>query len=196
MSSKLKAVFGTLLLRDYSPGRARTPKQVIGSLLIPLLTIALLMAAVGIVSALFPVSDRFRDAMFTSGRFMLVGYVFFYPLYHGLAFRIRLNRDLRYAFLSVVIYFPIFVFALIACLQLMQVLSDGDTPLLAFSWFEVLIAAYFSVVVSILTLLTYRIGSAWSPAPAMATHPYYRRTETATSLGSIMGIALVLLLAS
>ena len=196
MWSKLKADFGALLLRDYTPGRARTPKQVIGSLLIPLLTIALLMAAMGTVSFFFAVSDTFRDAMFTSGRLMLMGYVFFHPMFHGLAFRIRLKCDLRNALLSVAVYFPIFMFALMTLMHLMQVLSDSDTPFLAFSWFEVLLAVYFSVVVSILTLLTYRIGSAWPPAPTITAHPYYRRTETAMSLGSLMGIALILLSAS
>ena len=196
MWSMVKAIFRTLLLRDYTPGRARTPKQVIGSLLIPILTIALFMAAVGIGSLFLPVSDAFRDAIVTSSRTLLVVYVIFYPLYHGLAFRIRIKRDLRNALLSIVIYFPIFTFALTTYLHLMQVLFDRDTPFLAFSWFEVPLAVYFSAVVCILTLLTYRIGSAWAPPPAVTAHRYYQRTEKSVSLGSLIGIAIVLLLAS
>ena len=196
MWSDPKAVFGALLMRDYSAGRARTPKQVIGSLLIPFLTIALLMAAVGAVSFFLPVSDTFRDAVYTSGRIMLIGCVFFYPVYHGLAFRIRIKRDFRNALASVALYFPILAFASIAYMHLILVLSDGDKPILTFSWFEIFLAAYFCTAICIFTLLTYRIRSAWAPAPAMTAHPYYQRTENAVSLGSLFGVVTVILLAS
>ncbi len=127
---------------------------------------------------------------------MLLGFVFVYPALHGLAFRLRIKYDLKNALKSIVIYLPMFTFAIIALLHFSRFVLDGETPFLAISWFEVMLASYFGAIACILPVLTHRVGLDPAPAPVITTHRFYRSAEIAISMGSLVGIATVVLLAS
>ena len=184
-----------LLLRDYTPRTARTRNQVLASLLIPFLTLLLLVTATSAASLLLPVSDRFREIVYSVSFPLILGCAFLIPVLHGLVFRLRARYDLRSALLSIVIYLPIFVFALTGLMHLILFVRDGETPFLSISSFEVLLAGYFGAIACILTVATHRVGIDPEPAPAITTQRFYQRTEMAISLGSLTGIAIVALLA-
>ena len=185
-----------LLLRDYTPRTASTRNQVLASLLIPFLTLLLLVAATSAASMLLPVSDRFREVVYSVSLPLLLGSVFLTPIFHGLVFRLRARYDLRNALLSMIIYLPIFVFALTGLMHLTKLFRDDGAPFLSITSFEVLLAGYFGAIACILTVATHRVGIDPEPAPAITAQRFYRRTETAISLGSLTGMALVALLAS
>ena len=48
---------------------------------------------------------------------MLLGLVLVNPVLHGLVFRLRTKYDLKSALLSIVMYLPMFTFAIIALLH-------------------------------------------------------------------------------
>ena len=185
-----------LLLRDYTPRTARTRNQVLVSLLIPFLTLLLLVTAASAASLLLPVSNRFREIVYSVSLLLLLGCLFLNPILHGLVFRMRARYDLRNALLSMVIYLPIFVFTLTALMHLTKFLRDYEAPFLAISSLEVLLAGYFGAVACILTVATHRVGIVSEPAPEITAQRFYQRAEMAISLGSLIGIAIVALLAS
>ncbi|MCY4530423.1 MAG: hypothetical protein OXD46_15510 [Chloroflexi bacterium] len=185
-----------LLLRDYTPRTARTRNQVLASLLIPFLTFLLLLTVTGAASLTLHVSDRFREVVYSAGLPLLLGCLFLNPVLHGLVFRLRARYDVRNALLSMVIYLPILVFALTALIHLTMFFRDDETPFLSILWFEVSLASYFGAIVCILVVVTHRIGIGPEPAPAMISHRYYRRTEIGVSLASLIGVAIILLIAS
>ena len=168
----------------------------LASLLIPFFTLLLLVTATSGASLLLPVSDRFREVAYNVSLPLLLGSVFLNPIIHGLVFRLRARYDLRNALLSMVIYMPIFVFALTALMHLTLFVRDDEAPFLSISSFEVLLAGYFGAIVCILTVATHRVGIDPEPAPAVTAQRFYQRTEMAISLGSLTGIAIVALLAS
>ena len=185
-----------LLLRDYTPRTARTRKQVIVSLLIPCLVILLLVTATSATSLFLPVSDRFRDAVYGSSLPFLLGCVFLNPMIYGLVFRLRLRYNLANALLSVVMYLPMFVFAITSLVHMASFLLDGQTPFLSVTWFEIFLGGYFGSIVCILVVATHRVGIDPEPAPAITAYRFYQPTEKAVSVGSLIGVAAVALLAS
>ena len=185
-----------LLLRDYTPRTARTRNQVLVSLLIPFLTLLLLVTATSAASLMLPVSDRFREIVYSVSLPLLLGCLFLNPVFHGLVFRLRARYDLKNALLSVVIYLPIFVFTLTALIHLTMFFRDDETPFLSISSLEVFLAGYFGAIACILTVATHRVGIDPEPAPAITAQRFYQRTEMAISLGSLTSIAIVALLAS
>ena len=195
-NSRIRHYLRILLLLDYSPRKARTLKQVVFSMLLPFLTLLLLVVAAIMASLFFDVSDGFRDIVLRSGLPMLLGSVFVYPALHGLVFRLRIKYDLKNALISIVIYLPMLTFAMIALLHFSMFVLDGETPFLAISWFEVMLASYFGAIACILPVLTHRVGLDPAPAPVITTHRFYQPTEIALSMGSLVGIATVVLLAS
>ena len=195
-NSRIRHFLRILLLIDYSPRKARTLNQVVISLLVPFLTLLLIIVAAIIASLLFPVSDNIRDTAFRSGLSLLCGLVFLNPVVHGLVFRLRTKYDLKNILMTIVIYLPMFIFAIIAALLLTRFLLNGDTPLLSISWFEVMLASYLGSIGCILLVLTHRVGLDPAPAPVITTHRFYPPTETAVSLGSLFAIATMVLFAS
>ena len=185
-----------LLLRDYTPRTARTKNQVLVSLLIPFLTFLLLLTATGAASLTLPVSDRFREVVYSAGLPLFLGCLFLNPVFHGLVFRLRARYDLRNALLSMVIYLPIFVFTLTALMHLTMFFRDDETPFFSLSWFEVSLAFYFGAIACILAVVTHRVGIGPEPAPAMFSHRHYQRTEVGVFLASLIGVAIILLIAS
>ena len=182
--SNLKAMLRALPLLDFTPRTACTPKQLAGSLLIPCLIPLLLMAAVSIASLFLPISDRFRDAVFTSASFLLLAFALLNPVVHGLTFRLRVKYNLSNALLSIVVYLPIFVFATTVLMHSTSTLLDGERPFMIISWFEILLACYFGLIICMLPVLLYRVGlmaPAPAPAPAITAHRYYLRAEIALS---------------
>ena len=184
-----------LLLRDYTARTARTRNQVLVSLVIPFLTLLLLVTAASAASLLLSVSDRFLGVVYSVSPLFLLGAVFLNPVFHGLVFRLRARYDLRNALLSMVIYLPIFVFALTALIHLATFFRDDEAPFLSISWFEISLAGYFGAIACILTVATHRVGIDPEPAPAITSQRFYQRTEMAISLGSLTGIAIFALLA-
>ena len=190
-----KNVFRTLLLRDYTAKTAHTPKQVVLSLLIPVIYCLVLAAAASIVSIFSPGSARISDSLFRSALFMLGGAVVLNPVFHGLVFRLRAKSDLKNALRAIVIYMPICIFVTTVLVHSMLALSDGETPFFAITWFEIIIACYFGAMMCIFPVLMHRVGFNAEPAPAITAHRLYRQTERAISLGSLWGISVLLLLA-
>ncbi len=195
-NSRIRHFLRILLLLDYSPRKARTLEQVLISLLVPFLTLLLVIVAGISASLFFPVSDSFRDIVFRSGLPLLLGLVFLNPVLHGLVFRLRTKYDLKNALISIVIYLPMFTFAIIALLHFARFALEGETQFLAISWFEVMLASYFGSIACILLVLTHRVGLDPAPAPVITTHRFYQPTEIAISLGSLVAIATMVLLAS
>ena len=195
-NSRIRHYLKILLLLDYSPRKARTLKQVVFSMLVPFLTLLLFVVATIMASLFFDVSDGFRDIVLRSGLFMLLGLVFVNPVLHGLVFRLRIKYDLKNALISIVIYLPTFIIAFIALLHFARFALEGETPFLSISWFEVMLASYFGAIACILLVLTHRVGLDPAPAPVITAHRFYQPTEIAISLGSLVGIATVVLLAS
>ena len=195
INSKIHRSLRILFLLDYSPRTARTLKQVVVSLLIPVLILLLFVAAASIASLFFPIPDRFREAVSRSGLILLLVFAFVNPVFHGLVFRLRIKYDLRNALLSIVIYLPIFIFVIIAMLHSTWFFLDDETPFLSISWFQIMLASYFGAIACILTVLTHRVGIDPAPAPAITAHRFYQPAEVAISLGSLTGIAIVALLA-
>ena len=196
-NSRIRHYLRILLLLDYSPRKARTLKQVVLSLLVvPFLTLLLFVLAATIAPLFFDVSDGFRGTMLRLGLPMLLGLVLVNPVLHGLVFRLRTKYDLKSALLSIVMYLPMFTFAIIALLHFSTFVLDGETPFLAISWFEVMLASYFGTIACILVVLTHRVGLDPAPAPVITTHRFYQPTEIAVSLGSLVGFVTVVLLAS
>ena len=195
-NSRIRHFLRILLLLDYSPRKARTLKQVLTSLLVPFLTLLLFIVAAIIVSLFFPVSDSFRDIVFRSGLPLLLGLVFLNPAVHGMVFRLRTKYDLKNVLMTIVIYLPIFIFAIIASLRLTRLLLDGETSFLSISWFEVMLASYVGSIACILLVLTHRVGLDPAPALVITTHRFYQPTEIAIFLGSLVAIATMVLLAS
>ena len=190
-----KNVFRTLLLRDYTAKTARTRKQVLFSLLFPVISFLVFGAAASIVSIFFPVSDKFGDTVFRFGLSLFGGMAVVNPVFHGLVFRLRAKYDLKNALGAIVIYLPICVFVAAVLVHSMLALSDGETPLLAITWLEIMVASYFGAIMCILPVLTHRVGFASEPAPAITAHRLYRQTEITISLGSLLGVSILLLLA-
>ena len=190
-----KNVLRALLLRDYTARTARTRKQVVGSLLLPVIYCLVIAAAGSTISIFFPVSNRFGDTVFRSGLTMFGGMAIMNPVLHGLVFRLRAKYDLKNALRAIVVYLPICIFVATVLLHSMLALSDGETPLLTITWFEIMVASYFGALLCILPVLTHRVGFASEPAPAITAHRLYRQTEMAISLGSLLGISILLLLA-
>ena len=190
-----KNVLRALLLRDYTARTARTRKQVVGSLLLPVIYCLVIAAAGSTISIFFPVSNRFGDTVFRSGLTMFGGMAIMNPVLHGLVFRLRAKYDLKTALRAIVVYLPICVFGAIVLVHSAWVLSDDETPFLTISWFEIMIASYFGAIMCILPVLTHRVGFAPEPAPAITAHRLYRQTELAISRGSLLGISILLLLA-
>ena len=184
-----------LLLRDYTPRTAVTRIQVLLSLLIPFLTLLLLVTASSTATLFLPVSDRFREIVSSVCIPLLLGCVFLIPILHGLVFRLRAKYDLKNALLSIVLYLPIFVFALFVLTHLTTFFGDDEAPILSFSSFEVLLAGYFGAIVCILTVATHRVGIDPLPPPSITAQRFYQRTEIAISLGSLTSIAIVAYLA-
>ena len=87
-----------------------------------------------------------------------------------------------------------FGFAMIGLVHFSMVVLDGETPLLAISWFEVIVASYFGAIACILPALTHQVGADPAPAPVITTHRFYQPIEIAISLGSLVGLATVVLL--
>ena len=190
-----KNVFRTLLLRDYTARTARTQKQVVLSLLLPVIYVLLFGAAASMISIFFPGSARISDSLFRSALFMLGGMAVLNPVFHGLVFRLRAKYDLKNALRAIVIYMPICIFVTTVLVHSMLALSDGETPFFAITWFEIIIACYFGAIMCILPVLAHRVGFNAEPAPAITDHRLYRQTERAISLGSLLGISILLLLA-
>ena len=190
-----KNLFRALLLRDYTARTARTPKQVVISLLIPVISVLVFLAAASMIPVFFPVSDRYGDIVFRSALFMLGEMAVLNPVLHELVFRLRAKYDLKTALRAIVVYLPICVFGAIVLVHSAWVLSDDETPFLTISWFEIMIASYFGAIMCILPVLTHRVGFAPEPAPAITAHRLYRQTELAISRGSLLGISILLLLA-
>ena len=165
-------------------------------MLLPFLTLLLLVVAAIMASLFFDVSDGFRDIVLRSGLPMLLGSVFVYPALHGLVFRLRIKYDLKNALISIVIYLPMLTFAMIALLHFSMFVLDGETPFLAISWFEVMLASYVGSIAWLLLVLTHRVGLDPAPAPVITTHRFYQPTEIAIFLGSLVAIATMVLLAS
>lgn len=185
-----------LLLRDYTARTARTRNQIVVSLLIPFVALLLFVTATGAASLFLPVSDSFSEALFSSSLPFILGAVFLNPVFHCMVFRLRLRYDLTNALLSIVVYLPIFIFVITALLHLYHFFRSDGTPFLSISWFEVSLASYFGAIICILTVVTHRIGFSPEPAPAMISHRYYQWTEVGVSLASLIGVAIILLLAS
>ena len=190
-----KNVLRALLLRDYTARTARTRKQVVVSLLLPVIYCLVFAAVAGTVSIFLPVSDRYGDTLFRSSVVMFGGMAIFNPVFHGLVFRLRAKYDLKNALRAIAIYLPICIFVATVLMHFMFALSDGETPLLTITWLEIMVASYFGVIMCILPVLMHRVGFASEPAPAIIAHHLYRRTEMAVSLGSLLGISILLLLA-
>ena len=144
-NSRIRRYLRVLLLLDYSPRKARTLKEVAFSMLVPFLTLLLLVVAAIIASLFFGMSEDFRDVVLQSGLFILLGLVFVNPVLHGLVFRLRIKYDLKSALVSIAMYLPILTFSIIALLHFTMFVLEGDTPFLAVSWFEVILASYFGV---------------------------------------------------
>ena len=195
-NSRIRHYLRILLLLDYSPRKARTLKQVVLSMRFPFLTLLLLVGAATMASLFFDVSDGFRGTVLRLGLPMLLGLVLVNPVLHGLVFRLRTKYDLKNALLSIVMYLPMFTFAIIALLHFSRFVLDGETPFLASSWFEVMLASCFGTIACILPVLTHRVGLDPAPEPVITTHRFYQPTEIAISLGSLVGFATVVLLAS
>lgn len=185
-----------LFLRDYTPRTARTRNQILVSLLIPFLTSLLLLTATSAASLTLPVSDTFREVIYSTSLPLLLGSLFLNPVLHGLVFRLRARYDLRNALLSMVIYLPILVLALTALMHMTMFFRDDETPFLSISSFGVSLAFYFGAIVCILAVVTHRIGMRPEPAPTIVGHRHYQRTEVGVSLASLIGVAIILLIAS
>ena len=195
MWANRKNVLRTLFLRDYTAKTARTQKQVAISLLILGISVLLFVAVASMLAMFFPVSDRFHDSIIEPGLFMFGGWVVLNPVLHGLVFRLRNRYDLKNAVRTIVIYLPICLFATTVLAHSMLALSDGETPLSTITWFEITLASYFGVLMCLLPVLAYRVGFASEPAPAITAHRLYQQTERVISLGSLLGMSILLLLA-
>ena len=196
MWSLVRTAAGALLMRDYTAGKARTRKQVTLSLLLPFLLSVLFLAAAGFASLFLPFSDVFREAIFNSGLFILLGSVFLNPVAHGLVFRLRVRRDLKNSLLSLAVYMPIVILAMTVVGHVAAVVVIGNGPLATISRVELVLASYFGGVACILLVLVVRLGSTLPPAPVMTAHRYYQRAERAVSMVSLAGIAIILLVGS
>ncbi|MCY4448705.1 MAG: hypothetical protein OXE02_07685 [Chloroflexi bacterium] len=182
-----------LLLRDYTARTARTRKQVAVSLLLPCISVLLFAALASITSMIFPVSDRFGDAVFRSGLYIFGGMATLNLVLHGLVFRLRAGYDLKNALRAIAIYLPICIFVITVWLHLMPALLDTETPLFAVTWFEIALASWFGALMCVLSVSTHRVGFVPEPAPGVIAHPLYRKTERTISLGSLFGISLLML---
>ena len=121
------------LLLDFAPRTARTPGEVVVSLLIPCLTGLLCSLVVGTVAIARSDSDESRNSAMGLSLMILLGSVALSPVVHGLAFRLRSRYDLRSALLSLVMYVPISIFVLTVSLHFGLFLGDDDMVLLSFS---------------------------------------------------------------
>ena len=132
-NSRIRHYLRILLLLDYSPRKARTLQQVVLSMLVPFSTLLLFVVAATIAPLFFDVSDSSRDLVLRVGLPMLLGLVLVNPVLHGLVFRLRTKYDLKSALVSIVMYLPMFIFAIITLLHFSRFVLDSEAPFLAIS---------------------------------------------------------------
>ena len=190
-----RSLVSVLLMRGYTAKTARTQKQVILSLLIPVICFLVLVAAASILLIFFPDTNWLEDAILQPALYMLGGWTVLNPVLHGLTFRLRTKYDLKNSLRTIIIYLPICVFFATVLVHTMSAFLSGKTPLVAITWFEIALAFYLGSLMCILPVLAHRAGVASEPAPAITTHRFYWQTERAVSLGSVLGLSVLFLFA-
>ena len=184
-----------LSLRDFTARTARTPREVVLSLLIPCLTGLICSLVVGMVTlARSDPEDSLYSAM-TMGLPILLVSVALNLALHGLVFRLRSRYELRSALLSLVMYVPISIFVLTVSLHFGLFLGDDDMALLSFSWFWIATMSYCGVMMCVLLVVLHRVGIDPKPAPEIVAHPLYRKAELATFMVSLTGLVAIVVLA-
>ena len=185
-----------LLLLDFAPRTARTPSEVVVSLLIPCLTGLLCSLVVGTVAIARSDSEESRNSAMGLSLMILLGSVALSPVVHGLVFRLRSRYDLRSALLSLVMYVPTFIFVLTVLLHFSLFIGENDREFLSFSWFWIAATSYCGVMMCVLMVVLHRVGIDPKPAPEIVAHPLYRKAELATFMVSLSGLVAIVVLAS
>ena len=193
MLAMLKTVFRALLLPDSTSKTARTRKQICVSLLVPSLVILPILISVSQGSIWFPTEHGLVATAFRTGSVVLIGIALLNPVVHGLVFRLRVDRDLKGALRSIVVYLPISILASTALVHSMQTLPDTGVPFLSIYLWDILTATQDGIFLCLVTVITHRVGRAPAPAPTITDHRNYWPTEIAVSLGSVAGVAIVVL---
>ena len=186
-----------LTLGDFSPRTARTPKQIVLSLLI-LPLIALLAAVVGVTLALAFSGDGLTGVRKTApgmSVMFFLGAVLLGPVLHGLTFRLRARYDLKSVLLSVGMYLPIFILMMTILFHLGWYLFVDDQSFFTISLDEMIIPTYSGALFCLLTVLLFRVGIKPAPAPELTTHLTYRMSERMTFLVSLTLLATIMILA-
>ena len=181
-----------LSLGNFSPRTARTPKQIVLSMLItPLIVLPITLAMVLIGTG--PEDFSQTTSMFTVS--ILLGTLLLGPVFHGLIFRLRIRYNLTNALLSLLMYLPVVIIMIGAMLHMSLALLDRELDSFSISVDGLLLPGYFGVLMCVLTVLLYRVGIQPAPAPSLITHRLYRMTELTVSLVSYAVLAVVALIA-
>ena len=186
-----------LTLGDFSPRTARTPKQIVLSLLI-LPLIALLGAVAGVALVLAFSGDGLtgiRDTARGMSVMFFLGAVLLGPVLHGLTFRLRARYDLKSVLLSVAMYLPIFILMMTILFHLGWYLVVDDQSFFTISLDEMIIPTYTGALFCLSTVLLFRVGIKPAPAPELTTHLTYRMSERVTFLVSLTLLATIVILA-
>lgn len=179
-------------LGNFSPRTARTPRQIVLSMLItPLIVLPLTLLMVILVDGL----EDFGPTASMLAVSIPLGTLLLGPAFHGLIFRLRARYDLTNALLSVLIYLPVATVISAAMLHLSLALLHREPDSFSISLGDLFIPTYFGALMCVLTVLLYRVGIQSAPAPALTTHRLYRMTEVTVSLASYAVLAVVVLIA-
>ena len=173
--------------------KAQTGSEVAGSLLIPWLVPAIFTIIALVVSPYVADTDKFRQTFVNTGVISLMATTFVFPLIAGMTFRLRRRYDLRSVLLAIVIYWPIYTFAIASLFHFTFVLLNGD-PVLIVSDGSLFLAPHGATAFCILPILVCLSGSSRVSAPAVAAHRYFRRAELGLCVLSLSGIGIMLLL--
>ena len=183
-----------LSLGDFSPRTARTPRQIALSMLILSFMIVLPFS---LWLTLFGTDfDGFGETASRLSVLILLGTLLLGPVFHGLAFRLRVKYDLKSGLLAILMYLPIFILLLAVLMHSFLFLVDDDLEFLTISWSDMFIPTYMGTMLCVLMVLLFRVGISPLPAPTLTTHRLYRMSEMATFLVSLAGLAIILILAS
>ena len=190
----LRTLLFPLSSSRYSIHKAQTNGEVTGSLLIPWLVPAIFTGIALAASPFVADTDRFREIFVNTGLISLMVTTSVLPLLAGMTFRLRRRYDLRSVMLAIAVYWPIYAFAIASLFHFTFVLFNGE-PVLAISDGSLFIAPYGAAAFCILPVLMCLSRSSRVPAPAFATHRYFRRAEMGLSIIAIIGVGIMLLLA-
>ena len=182
-----------LFSRRSSIHKAQTREEVAGSLLIPWLVPAIFTGVAVAASPFVADTDRFREMFVNTGVISLMATTTVLPLLTGMTFRLRHRYDLRSVLLAIIIYWPIYAFAIASLYHSIFVLLNGEL-LFAISDGSLFFAPYGATVFCILPVLMCLSGSSRVPAPAIAAHRYFQRAELGLCLIAVIGIGIMLLL--